>query len=136
MKDRLASLKGASWLFIATWLVHSADHIRRGTSLTSDGVVWAGNISAILSAIALTLVFTNHGMAPMVAAAVFGSVAVGVTATHLLPGWGYFSEPLLINSAADSWAAVAAIPEIFAAVWLSWVAFAQARANDFQTAPA
>lgn len=136
MKQQLVSLKGASWLFIASWLVHSADHIRRGSALTSDGVIWAGTVSAILAAIALTLVFTDHAIAPPVTAAVFGALAVGVISSHLLPGWGYFSEPLLVDSATDGWAAVAAITEIFASAWLSWVAFVKVRDDNFQVAPA
>ena len=128
----LATLKGAGALFGLTWLVHTADHVRRGTSLTSDGVIWAGTVGAMLSAVALTLIFTDHPLAPSVSVAVFGSLAFGVSVTHLAPGWGYFSEPLLFESDADRWAAVAATPEILAAAWLVWVAFRIVRADNFQ----
>jgi hypothetical protein len=128
----LATLKGASMLFILTWTVHTADHIRRGTGLTSDGVIWAGTTSAILATVALTLVFTDHPVAALASAAVFLSLAIGVSASHLAPGWGYFSEPLLIDSQTDGWAAVAAIPEIIAAAWLGWVALKIVRADGFQ----
>ena len=131
---QLATLKGASALFVGTWVVHTADHIRRGTDLTSDGVIWAGTVAAVLAAIAVTLVFTEHPLAPFAAVVVFGALAFGVAATHLLPSWGYFSEPLLVDSQTDRWAAAAALPEIVASAWLAWLAFGIVRANDYQLA--
>lgn len=107
-------------VFIGTWLVHTADHVRRGTETTSDGVVWAGTFAAVLAAVTLTLVYTEHRLAPFAVTAVFPAIALGVAATHLAPEWGYFSEPLLFDSATDRWAAAAAIPEILAASWLGW----------------
>jgi hypothetical protein len=95
-------------------------------------VIWAGTTSAILATVALTLVFTDHPVAALASAAVFLSLAIGVSASHLAPGWGYFSEPLLIDSQTDGWAAVAAIPEIIAAAWLGWVALKIVRADGFQ----
>lgn len=126
------SIRIAGLVFIATWLVHTADHIRRTTALTSDGVIWAGTVAAIASAVALTLIFTDHPLAPFAATTVFTSLAIGTAATHLAPGWGYFSEPLLVDSAADRFALAAAIPEIVAAAWLGWLGFQVVRANNFQ----
>ncbi|MEM9612315.1 MAG: hypothetical protein AAGA59_05255 [Actinomycetota bacterium] len=119
-------------VFIATWLVHTGDHIRRTTASTSDGVIWAGTFAAVAAAVALTLIFTGHPLAPFAAASVFTSIAVGVTATHLAPSWGYFSEPLLFDSATDRWALVAAMPEILVAAWLGWLGFRIVRAQNFQ----
>ena len=116
----MSGLKSSGSVFIATWGAHTADDVRRGTASTSDGVVWAGTFAAILAAMALTLVFTDHRFAPFVVTAVFPSIALGVAATHLAPGWGYFSEPLIFGSTTDRWALVAAIPEIFAALWIGW----------------
>jgi len=130
----LKTLKGAGVVFAITWVVHSADHIRRGTALTSDGVLWGGTTAAVLAAIALTLVFTNHALAPFVSLAVFGALAVGVSATHYAPAWGYLSEPLLFDSQADRWAAAAALPEILAAAWLAWISFGLVRAQQFRVA--
>lgn len=127
-------LKTAAVVFIITWVVHTADHIRRGTELTNDGVIWSGTFAAILAAIALTLIFTDHRLAPVVSVAVFGGLAFGVAATHILPSWGYFSEPLLVDSRADRWAAVAALPEIAASAWLAWVALGLVREGSFAVA--
>ena len=131
---RLSTLRGAAVVFIVTWIVHTADHVRRGTELTSDGVVWSGTFAAVLAAVALTLVFTDHPTAPLVVFVVFASLAFGVSATHLLPDWGYFSEPLLVDSATDRWAVMAAVPEIVASAWLAWLAFRIVRTNDFRIA--
>lgn len=125
-------LKPAGLLFIATWVAHTADHIRRGTDLTPDGVIWAGTLAGMLAAIALTLVFTDHVLAPFATLAVFGALAVGVTASHYAPDWGYFSEPLLADSATDGWAAIAALPEVVAAAWLAWISFGVVRRQNYQ----
>ena len=122
-------LKPPALVFIATWLVHTGDHLRRGLENTSEGVTWAG----IVAAIALTLIFTKHHAAASVSAVVFSSLAFGVTATHLAPDWGYFSEPLLFDSQTDVWAAVAAVPEIIAAAWLGLVAFQLIKSNGFKS---
>lgn len=129
---RLRALQTAALVFIATWLLHTADHIRRTTASTSDGVIWAGTLAAVLAAVALTLVFTGHSLAPFAVAAVFGSLAVGTAASHLAPAWGYFSEPLLFDSSTDRWALAAAVPEIVAAGWLGWLGFQIVRDNGYQ----
>lgn len=130
------SMKAAGLVFVATWLLHTADHIRRTTASTSDGVIWAGTLAGILSAVALTLVFTDHALAPFAVATVFGSLALGTAASHLAPAWGYFSEPLLFDSSTDRWALAAAVPEIVAAGWLGWLGFQIVRRNDYRVLPA
>lgn len=119
-------------MFIVSWFLHAADHVRRGTQDTSDGVLWGGTAAAILATIALTLVFADHSLAPFAVTAVFLSLAIGVSATHLLPEWGYLSEPLLVDSATDNWAAAAAFGEILASLWLGTCGLHQLRADTFQ----
>lgn len=116
--QRVLTLRGASWLFGATWLVHTVDHIRRGVGATSDAVVWAGSTVAMLAAIAITLVAVGHDIAPAAATVVFLSIAVGVSATHLLPQWGALSDPILVESTTDAWSIVAVCGEIAGAVVL------------------
>ena len=102
-------LRGPALLFLITWIVHSGDHIRRGTATTPDGVIWAGTLVAILVTVGLTLIFTGHALAPATTAVVFPAVAVGVVATHFLPDGGSASrswsprQPLpLLRSRPDS----------------------------------
>ena len=101
------SLRGAAAVFVAGFLLHNADHARRGIDAITDHVVWAGTAVAMVAAVILTLVFTDHPAAPMAAAAGGLGIAVGVSATHLLPDWGVLSDPLL-DLSATSWIAVLA----------------------------
>ncbi len=120
--DRLTTLPGAAALFLLSWLVHTADHMRRGVAATTDAVVWAGTSVALLAAVALTLIFVRHPTAPAFAAVVFPAIAIGVTATHLAPDWGALSDPLLVDSTTDGWSILAASGEIVAAVIVGAVA--------------
>ena len=76
----------------------------------SPEVTWAGNVAALLSIAAIALALAQHRLAPAVAEAVGFSVALGVTAVHLAPPWGAFSDSLQ-GSGADalSWAAVLSV---------------------------
>ena len=111
------SMKAAGSLFVAGFVVHNADHARRGVDAVTDHVVWAGTFVAIAAAVILTLVFTDHPEAPLAAAAGGFGIAVGVSATHLLPDWGVLSDPLL-DLSATSWVAVLA--EIVGAIALGF----------------
>jgi hypothetical protein len=101
------SLKAAAAVFIAGFLLHNADHARRGIDAVTDHVIWGGTAVAVAAAVVVTLVFTDHSSAPAAAAAGGLGIAVGVSATHLLPDWGVLSDPLLELS-ATSWVAVLA----------------------------
>ena len=132
MWQRLGRLERLGLVFAATWVLHTGDHVRRGLADTNDGVTFAGTVAAILAAVALTLVATRHPTAPAVAAVVFASIAVGVSATHLLPDWGEFSEPLVIDRVnGDGWSIVAVLPEIVAAAWLGLACLHVLRRHDF-----
>lgn len=119
---RSLTLKQASMLFVASWLVHTADHARRGLTATTEAVVWGGTLVGLLAAVSITLIAARHAVAPLAAAIVFPSVAIGVAATHLLPKWGVLSDPILVDSATDAWSIVAVVPEIVAAAVLGAVA--------------
>ncbi len=127
----LNPLRVPGLLFIGSWMVHTADHARRGLGATTEAVVWGGTFVGILAAVALTLIFVGHATAPAVAAAVFPAIAVGVCATHLLPGWGVLSDPILIESTTDGWSIVAVFGEIAAAGYLGAVALQLIRAHSF-----
>ncbi|HYD10127.1 MAG TPA: hypothetical protein VEA78_08495 [Acidimicrobiales bacterium] len=99
------TLKAAATVFVVGFLLHNADHARRGIDAITDHVVWAGTAVAMIAAVVLTLVCTDHQSAPLASAAAGFGIAVGVSATHLLPDWGVLSDPLL-DLSATSWVAV------------------------------
>ena len=117
-QDRDRRLRAAGVVFIAGFLLHNADHGRRGIDAVTDHVVWAGTTVAVVAAVTLTLVFTRHPMAPLVAAAAGLGIAFGVTASHLLPEWSAFSDPLAQGD-ADPLTWIAVLSEITGALLLA-----------------
>lgn len=87
-------LRIAALAFAAGFAVHNADHVRRGLDAITDEVNTGGLVVAMASAVILTLVATRHPLAPFAAAAGGLAIALGVSATHLLPDWGRLSDPL------------------------------------------
>lgn len=118
-------------LFVATWSVHTADHARRGVGATTEAVLWGGTFVGLIAAVALTLIFVGHASAPALTAAVFPAIAIGVSATHLLPGWGALSDPILVDSTTDTWSIIAVAGEIAAAAYLGSRALQLMRSNSF-----
>lgn len=112
MLDRLNDrplLRTAGTVFLAGFLLHNVDHARRGLGEITEHVIWSGTIVAVLSAVVLTLVYTDHPAAPFAAATAGFAIAVGVSASHLLPEWSAFSDPLPGGSVdALTWVAVLA----------------------------
>lgn len=100
-------LRYAAILYGAGFLLHSADHLRRGVDAITPEVLWAGNISSVLGIAAIALVLMGHRLGAVVAIAVGFPTALGVAAVHLLPAWGAFSDSLS-DGGVDvlSWAAV------------------------------
>ncbi len=129
----ISSLRGAAWLFIASWGVHTLDHLRRGLTASPETVTWSGTMVALLACVAVTLVITRHAFAPVLSVAVFPSVALGVAATHLLPEWGPLSDPILFDSSSDVWSIPAVGLEIMAAAWLGVVALRIVRRHGFSS---
>ncbi len=112
------TMRGAAYLFIGAWVVHTADHARRGLDATTEAVVWAGTVVGLLAAVSITLILVRHPSAPAVAAVVFPAIAIGVIASHMVPEWSALSDPLLVDSTTDGWSIVAAGGEIIAAIVL------------------
>lgn len=124
-------MKGAAWMFVGSWTIHTLDHARRGVDASPEGVTWAGTFVGLMAAVAITLIVVGHRVAPALAVVVFPSIAVGVTASHLLPSWGPLSDPILFDSATDAWSIPAVTIEIVAAMWLGFVAWRIVRANGY-----
>jgi hypothetical protein len=110
-------LRTAAGLFAAGFVVHDADHARRGLDVITDHVVWGGTIVAMVAAVVLTLVATRHPLAPFAAAAGGLAIALGVSATHLLPDWGPLSDSLP-SGTVDGVTWVAVLAEVVGAAVL------------------
>lgn len=102
-------MRNAGLVFVGGFVLHNLDHGRRGLDVITEHVIWAGTVVAIVAAVTLTLVFTRHPLAPYAAAAAGLGIAVGVSATHLLPEWGALSDSLPDGDVdALTWVAVLA----------------------------
>jgi hypothetical protein len=110
-------LRSAALVFFVGFLLHNADHSRRGLSVLTPEVIWAGTAGAILSLGALVLIVMGHRLAPLAAAIAGFSMAVGVTAVHLLPHWSAFSDALP-GSNVDVWTWLAVFAEVGGALAL------------------
>jgi hypothetical protein len=79
-------------VFAVALVVHGADHVRRGVAQLEPAVFWLGNLQTVAALIALFLVFTRHRWAPVAAAVIGFTSAVGFTVVHLVPDWGPLSD--------------------------------------------
>jgi hypothetical protein len=115
-------LRRAAMVYGIGFLIHNADHARRTIAASPEPVVWAGTAVAMLTTVIFTLIAVRHRHAPTVAA--FGAtlIAFGVAASHLLPKWGFLSDPLPGGN-VDAWTWVAVLSEITGAIVLALVAF-------------
>src|SRR5688500_6528016 len=86
-------------VYTAGLILHTADHLRRGTDATTQHVFWAGMLSTAMGLAAVALVLNRHRLAPLAAAATGIPIGVGVSAVHFLPKWGVFSDPLIATTA-------------------------------------
>ncbi len=118
-----AKLRTAAGVFLAGFLVHNADHARRGLDAITDHVVWGGTAVAVVAAVVLTLVFTDHPLAPAASFAAGFGIAGGVSATHLLPDWGVLSDSLP-DGDVDPLTWVAVLAEVGGAALLGAVGLA------------
>lgn len=83
----------AHLFFIAAMVLHTLDHFRQGTGRLSVGVMTGGSVLAALAVAPLWLTVRRHPKAPLVAIIVGFYTAIAVSAAHLAPNWGVFSDP-------------------------------------------
>jgi hypothetical protein len=112
-------LRWAAWVFLAGWILHNADHLRRGLAVLTPGILWLGSVSGIVSLVVIGLALRGSGYAPELAVAMGFGMAIGVSAVHLLPTWSVFSDSLPFTADAITWMAVMA--EIIGGVVFGWV---------------
>jgi hypothetical protein len=123
-------LRRAGIVFLAGFLVHNGDHVRRSLDAITDHVVWGGTTVAVVAAVTLTLVFTRHPLAPFAAAGAGVAIAFGVSATHLLPDWGALSDPLP-GGDIDAFTWLAVLAEVAGAVVLAVAGFIVLRRHGY-----
>lgn len=95
LKNKIRLFRWAAIAFAVALAVHGADHVRRGLDAVPPAVMVAGTIQLVLAAVTVALVFTRSRWAPHAAIAIGFASAVGFTAAHLLPRWGFFSDSFI-----------------------------------------
>jgi hypothetical protein len=86
------ALRYAALFYAVGLVVHTADHLRRGTDVLTTEVNVLGTVSTLGGLVVIGLVLARHRLAPLAAVAFGFPVALGVAATHLLPEWSDFSD--------------------------------------------
>lgn len=104
-------LRYAALVYAAGFALHNGDHLRRGFGAVTPQVLWTGNLSGIVVVAAIALALLGHRLAPELAVATGASMALGVSAVHLLPHWSAFSDSLT-DAGADLFTWVAVLVEV------------------------
>ena len=107
-------LRSAVIVFATAFVIHNADHARRGIDAVTEHVIWAGTGVAMLSAVLVALVLTRHPESASIALVAGFTIAVGVSLTHLLPDWGILSDSLP-SGEVDNFTWFAVLGEVFGA---------------------
>lgn len=115
----MRALRYAAGVYAAAFLFHNGDHVRRGFDTLTPYVLAGGTLLTIASVIVIAMVLTHHRQAPLAAAIVGFAGAVGVTAVHLLPDWGAFSDAFP-GGQVDAISYAAVLGEIAAAALLGF----------------
>lgn len=97
---RWSLLRWAAVLYGLGTLLHTLDHLRRGTDAVTSQVLWAGSLSTPVVIVVIFLAVVGFRYAPILAVAVGLPHAVGITAVHLAPHWGVLSDSLTSNGAS------------------------------------
>jgi hypothetical protein len=127
------SLRRATAVYSVLFLIHNADHARRGIDASPEPVVWIGTAAAMLTSALVMIVVLHHQLAPLFCAASGAAIAIGVSFSHLLPKWGPLSDPLP-GGRVDTYTWIAVVGEILGAAYLAAVAWRILR-NENPTLP-
>jgi hypothetical protein len=120
-------LLSAATLFTIAVLIHSADHLRRGTDAIDRDVFWLGTAGVALEIAVVVLACQRHRVAPLFAGVVGSTLAAGYLAVHFLPARSLFSDSFTSASNVSPLSWFAASLEVIAAVTLAAVGFAVLR---------
>ena len=112
---RWVLFRWAAILYATGTLLHTLDHLRRGTDVVTSQVLWAGSISTPIAVVAIFLALAGYRYAPVLAVAFGFPHAIGIAAVHLLPHWGVLSDSLT-SHAASPVSYVAVLAEIIGAL--------------------
>src|SRR4051812_2923655 len=85
-------LRTTAFAFLAANLLHTADHFRQGTGDLSWEILVAGSGLTITAVIVVVLVLRAHPRAPLFAAVVGATGAIGIVAAHIAPHWSALSD--------------------------------------------
>jgi hypothetical protein len=115
MDDRF--LRATAVTYGVTFVVHTADHLRRGVDASPRSVLVLGALAAVLQVVAITAALTRHRKAALLAVAVGLPDAIGIFTAHLLPRWSGPSDSFPSHApgvTAFSW--ITAVAELLAAL--------------------
>jgi hypothetical protein len=108
----------AAVFYAVGFLVHNADHLRRGFSVETTQVLVLGSAAGLMQLVAIGAVLARHRLAPVMAVVLGFADAVGISAVHLLPHWSSFSDafPGAHGSGVTSLSWAAALIEVAGAL--------------------
>ena len=126
----MTGFRMAATFYLVAWLIHSADHVRRGLFDVSIGVQVLGNTQVLLTLGFAWLLWKRHPLAPVAAIGLGVPVTIGIAFAHLGPDLGTFSDSLWADG-IDAFTWLAVILELLGSTvlavggWLAW------RATDY-----
>lgn len=109
----------AAAFFTIAVVLHGLDHARRGADSLSLDVFWAGTSAVAIEVGVVVLTCQRHRLAPLAAAVVGGSLALGYVLVHFLPSRSWLSDSLTSGLDVSSLSWLAASIEVLAATTLS-----------------
>ena len=132
-RDRLLTYAAA--LYAVGFVIHTADHLRRGTDVVTTEVLVLGTIASALQIIAIGAVFIRHPWAPVLAVAVGLPDGIGIAAVHLLPHWSVFSDafPGARGTGVTAFSWVAVLAEVLGALAFGLAGLRVARGRAWPT---